>query len=224
MAHWFGRAVSALVISAIPVAAAFGATGIATADSDGLGTRPIPDAGVLAPLDPAVVHAPDPAGVPAVLPIQAPEGSVRIGSAQVARPDWLDPQQADAVNIGAAQTEANLAQTLNAAGLPASRSDRIAADTLGSAATGAVIGAAASSPIAVVGALIGTASGLLAGIPFAPAGLVFVPVLGASLAAGMILGTAAAAGAALGAVAGAIEGAAAPATVDAEPAVVPAAS
>ncbi|MBF6330533.1 hypothetical protein [Nocardia transvalensis] len=217
--QWLRRTGSLLVIGAVPVAFALSEAAPAAADTtdpaavadrnDLTVPRPVPT-GPLAPIDPAALHPPVPA--PAVAPIQAPDNTIRIGSAMTDRPDWLDPQQAAQLNDAAATTEASLAQGLDSVGFAPSRSDRIAADTLAGAATGAIAAAALTSPIAATGAVIGTVAGLVAGLPFAPAGLVVLTPLGAAAGAATITVPSAAIGAALGAAAGATQGALAPPT------------
>ncbi|MBO0856559.1 MAG: hypothetical protein J2P18_22660, partial [Nocardia sp.] len=171
------------------------------------GTRVLPDLSRPAAVDPGALHMPDAThSVPAVAPIQAPKNTIRIGSALVPRPDMINPEQAAQINDSAARTEAGMAQALDSVGFAPSRSDRIAADTMGSAATGAVVGAAVTSPIAATSALVGGVAGLVTGVVFAPAGLVVMPAVGAAIGAGVITAPSAAVGAALGAGAGAVEG------------------
>ncbi|MBF6172699.1 hypothetical protein [Nocardia blacklockiae] len=238
-AQWLRRTGSLLVIGAVPVAAGLVVAGPAAADApvvavapmdaaapvaagapavardDIAASRPVPD-GSLAPVDPGALRLPGLAAPP-VAPIQAPEGAIRLGSTVVPRPDFVDPQAAAQVNDAAAQAEAALAQGLDSAGFAPSRSDRIAADTLGAAAAGAAVAAAVTSPVAATGALIGAVAGVVAGLPFAPAGLVVVPPIGAALGAAAITVPAAAVGAAIGAGIGALEGVLAPATIPADP-------
>ncbi|WP_227979714.1 hypothetical protein [Nocardia spumae] len=175
------------------------------------GTRAVPDLAAPAPVDPSALHMPDLGHMaPAVAPIKAPDNTIRIGSVVTPRPDFLDPQLTAQINDSAAQTEAGLAQGLDSAGFEPSRSDRIAADTLGGAVIGSSVGNIVSSPIASTSALIGGVAGLIAGVPFLPAGLVVMPIVGAAIGYAVIAAPAAAAGAAIGAGVGAIEGAVAP--------------
>lgn len=175
------------------------------------GTRPVPDLAAPAAVNPGALHLPDLAHpAPPVAPIQAPDNTIRIGSMQPPRPDFVDPQLTAQINDSAAQAEAGLAQGLDSVGFEPSRSDRIAADTLAGAAVGASVGNIVSSPIATTSALVGAVAGLIAGVPFLPAGLVVMPVVGAAIGYVVIAAPAAAAGAAIGAGVGAIEGAAAP--------------
>ena len=175
------------------------------------GMRAVPDLAAPAMVDPGALHLPDPAHLaPEVAPIQAPEGMIRIGSVQTQAPGFIDPQTTAQINDSAAQAEADLARGLDSAGFEPSRSDRIAADTLGGAVVGASVGNIVSSPIASTSALVGGVAGLVAGIPFLPAGLVVMPVVGAAIGYAVIAAPAAAAGAAVGAGVGAIEGAVAP--------------
>ncbi|MFF0495053.1 hypothetical protein ACFYU5_01500 [Nocardia aobensis] len=174
-------------------------------------TRAVPDLTAPAMVNPGALHLPDlthPAAP--VAPIKAPEGTIRIGSVVTPRPDFIDPQLTAQINDSAAQTEAGLAQTLDSAGFEPSRSDRIAADTLGGAVIGSSVGNIVSSPIASTSAVVGAVAGFIAGIPFLPAGLVVMPVVGAAIGYAVIAAPAAAAGAAIGAGVGAIEGAVAP--------------
>ncbi|WP_063065388.1 hypothetical protein [Nocardia violaceofusca] len=174
-------------------------------------TRAVPDLTAPAMVNPGALHLPDLAHpAPPVAPIKAPEGTIRIGSVVTARPDFIDPQLTAQINDSAAQTEAGLAQTLDSAGFEPSRSDRIAADTLGGAVIGSSVGNIVSSPIASTSAVVGAVAGFIAGIPFLPAGLVVMPVVGAAIGYAVIAAPAAAAGAAIGAGVGAIEGAVAP--------------
>ncbi|MDR7169825.1 hypothetical protein J2W56_003569 [Nocardia kruczakiae] len=174
-------------------------------------TRAVPDLTAPAMVNPGALHMPDLAHpAPPVAPIKAPEGTIRIGSVVTPRPDFIDPQLTAQINDSAAQTEAGLAQTLDSAGFEPSRSDRIAADTLGGAVIGSSVGNIVSSPIASTSAVVGAVAGFIAGIPFLPAGLVVMPVVGAAIGYAVIAAPAAAAGAAIGAGVGAIEGAVAP--------------
>ncbi|WP_051756743.1 DUF456 domain-containing protein [Nocardia sp. NRRL WC-3656] len=174
-------------------------------------TRAVPDLTAPAMVNPGALHLPDLAHpAPPVAPIKAPEGTIRIGSVVTPRPDFIDPQLTGQINDSAAQAEAGLAQTMDSAGFEPSRSDRIAADTLGGAVIGSSVGNIVSSPIASTSAMVGAVAGLIAGIPFLPAGLVVMPIVGAAIGYAVIAAPAAAAGAAIGAGVGAIEGAVAP--------------
>ncbi|WP_181063181.1 hypothetical protein [Nocardia nova] len=174
-------------------------------------TRAVPDLTAPAMVNPDALHMPDLAHpAPPVAPIKAPDGTIRIGSVVTPRPDFLDPQLTAQINDSAAQAEAGLAQTLDSAGFEPSRSDRIAADTLGGAVIGSSVGNIVSSPIASTSAMIGAVAGLIAGVPFLPAGLVVMPIVGAAIGYAVIAAPAAAAGAAIGAGVGAIEGAVVP--------------
>ncbi|GAA5057811.1 hypothetical protein [Nocardia callitridis] len=181
-------------------------TGVAADRNDVTGSRPVPNQG-LAPVDPQALHAPGAAAsVPAVAPIEAPEGKLRIGSTQIDRPVFLNDEQSGQINGAAADTEANLARELDSMGFEPSRSDRISADTLGGAAVGAAVGMGVASPLSMTSALVGGVSGLVAGVPFLPIGLVAGPALGAAIGYGVIAAPAAAAGAAVGAAVGAAQG------------------
>ncbi|MET7773348.1 hypothetical protein [Nocardia sp. NPDC005366] len=169
--------------------------------------RQEPSAFELVHVDPTQLRVPDIfAMAPAVAPIEAPHGRVRIGSLQTDVPEWLPSEPIDQINDAAAGAEAGLAQVLDSAGFDPARSDRIAADVLGSAAMGAAIGSTVASPIASVGAVIGAASGFVAGTPFAPAGWLVVTPIGAGIGYGMIAAPFMLVGAAAGAVVGAVTG------------------
>ncbi|MCM6772252.1 hypothetical protein NDR87_01825 [Nocardia sp. CDC159] len=176
-----------------------------------IGTRPEPQRAPLAGVDVERLHLPDPGLVETVAPIQAPAGKLRFGDTQVDIPGWLPPEAAAALNDGAARAEAQLAGTLDAAGFEPSRSDRIAAQTIGTAAAGAAVGAAVASPLAVAGAVVGGVAGTLAGIPMLPLGTPVVTAVGATMGAAIITVPAALAGAAVGAAVGATHGYLAPA-------------
>ncbi|WP_054812810.1 hypothetical protein [Nocardia arizonensis] len=156
-------------------------------------------------VDPGTLHLPD-FSAPAVAPIQAPEGKIRVGSVQVDAPTWLPADITAQVNDNAAGAEASLAQVLDSAGFDPARSDRIASQVVGDAAIGASVGSTLASPLASTSAIVGAASGFVAGTPFAPAGWVVVPVLGAAIGYGVIAAPAALVGAAVGAVVGAVVG------------------
>lgn len=162
-------------------------------------SRPAPDKKYLAPV--GVLHPPVP--VAPVPPIAPPAGKFRFGDVIVDAPDWIDQEQAIHINDNAALAEADLATFLDSIGMERSRSDRIAGQTIGTAAVGALAGTAAAAPVTATSALVGAAVGLLVGVPFAPIGVVAGPVLGAAFGATVITAPAAAAGAAAGAAVGA---------------------
>lgn len=168
--------------------------------------RPLPDQHYLAPV--GQLHAPK--QVTPVAPIAPPPGKLRIGDVQLDAPTWVDRNQEIMVNDQAAQAEAGMATFLDSIGMERSRSDRVAATTLGDAAIGAVAGATASAPLAITSGLVGGVAGLVAGVPFLPAGLVAGPALGAAIGAGVIAVPWAVAGAAAGAGIGAATGLATP--------------
>ncbi|MBL1073978.1 hypothetical protein JK358_06185 [Nocardia sp. 2] len=163
-------------------------------------SRPAPDKKYLAPV--GVLHAPVP--VAAVPPIAPPPGKFRFGDVVVDAPNWIDSEQAIQINDNAAQIEANLATFLDSIGMERSRSDRIAGQTVGTAAVGAALGAASAAPFALTSATVGAAAGLVVGLPLFPVGLVGGPAIGAAAGAAMIVVPAAMAGAAVGAVVGAV--------------------
>lgn len=164
-------------------------------------TRPLPNHAYLAPQD--ALHTPVP--VPPVQPIEAPPGTLRLGDIIV-----NVPFEAREFNQAAAQTEAQLATFLDSMGVERSRSDRIAARTLASAAVGAAVANAVAAPVAIPFAMFGAVAGFVSGIPFLPTGLVVGPVIGATIGYGVVEVPAMIAGAALGGVIGAIDGFTAP--------------
>ncbi|WP_157555131.1 hypothetical protein [Nocardia crassostreae] len=175
------------------------------------GVRDIPQ-GPLAAVDVQALRMPDPAAARDFAPIAAPPGKLRFGDTQVDIPPWLTPEQADQVNAVAAGTEAELASNLDAAGFEPSRSDRIAAQTVGTAAVGAAVGVGVAAPVEAFAVVMGGFVGAMAGTPFAPAGWVFGPAVGATAAFTLIAVPAATVGAGIGAAVGAANGFLAPAT------------
>ncbi|MCX4092683.1 hypothetical protein [Nocardia sp. alder85J] len=127
------------------------------------GMRAEPENAGLAAVDTGRLHLPNPDAVPGVAPIQAPAGKLRCGDAKVDIPAWLPAFQAGQVNEASARTEAQLARTLDSAGFAPSRSDRIAAGTLGGFATGAVVGAIAGLPPVLPGLVVGSVAGAIIG-------------------------------------------------------------
>ncbi|MRH88422.1 hypothetical protein GFY24_13370 [Nocardia sp. SYP-A9097] len=176
-----------------------------------IGVRDIPR-GPIAEVNVQQLRMPNPAVAADVAPIAAPEGMLRFGDTQIGIPGFLSPEQAAQVNGFAAGVEANLARTLDSAGFEPSRSDRIAASTVGDAAVGAVVGVGVAAPLEVVGGVMGGVIGAVVGTPFAPAGWVVGPTLGATAAVTLIAVPAATIGAGLGAAVGAANGVLAPAT------------
>ncbi|MFI5776419.1 hypothetical protein [Nocardia sp. NPDC051570] len=162
--------------------------------------RSMPDRSYLAPV--GVLHPPAP--VAPVPPIAPPPGKFRFGDVQLDVPAGMDREQAIEINDQSAQAEANLATFLDSVGMERSRSDRIAGQTVGTAAMGAVGGAAMASPFALTGGLVGGLLGLVVGLPFVPVGVIAGPAIGATAGAGVITVPAAAVGAAAGAVVGAV--------------------
>ncbi|BEK96340.1 hypothetical protein [Nocardia seriolae] len=175
------------------------------------GVRDIPNA-PLAPVDQGKLHQPNPMSAPDVAPIAAPEGKLRFGDTQVDIPAWLTPEQAAQVNALAAGAEAEVARTYDSAGFEPSRSDRMAAQTVGTAAVGAAVGVGVAAPLEIAGGVMGGFIGAMAGTPFAPAGWVFGPAVGASAAVTLIAIPAATVGAVIGGTVGAVNGYLAPAT------------
>ncbi|WP_019925768.1 hypothetical protein [Nocardia sp. BMG111209] len=146
-----------------PIAADVPAPKVYVGRNSSTGMRAEPENTGLAPVDAQRLHLPNPGTVPDVAPIQAPAGKLRCGDAKVDVPPWLGPVQAGQVNEASARTEAQLARTLDSAGFAPSRSDRIAAGTLGGAATGAVVGAIAGLPPVLPGLVVGTVVGAVIG-------------------------------------------------------------
>lgn len=175
------------------------------------GVRDIPQ-GPVAAVDMQQLRAPNPSDAADVAPIAAPEGKLRFGDTQIDIPAFLTPEQATTVNELSAGAEADLARTFDSAGFEPSRSDRIAAQTVGTAAVGAAVGVGVAAPVEVVGAVMGGFIGAMAGTPFAPAGWVVGPAIGASAAVTLIAVPAATIGGSIGAAVGAVSGILAPAT------------
>ncbi|MFQ6392774.1 hypothetical protein ACLMAJ_04935 [Nocardia sp. KC 131] len=172
-------------------------------------SRSAPEKRYLAPV--GVLHPP--VAVAPVPPIAPPAGQLRFGDVTVPAPDWIDQELAIRINDASATTEADLATFLDSVGMERSRSDRIAGQTIGTAAMGAVAGAAASTPIALTSAAVGGVAGLVAGLPLLPIGLVAGPMLGATVGAAVIAVPAAVVGAAAGAAVGAVSAYNAPSRV-----------
>ncbi|MFI2282920.1 hypothetical protein [Nocardia beijingensis] len=178
--------------------------------------RPMPDPNVLAPIDPQRLHLPNPAApAPAVAPIEAPPGTLRVGSVVIGRPDFMTPEQGKMFNDAIAGPEAGIAQTLDSAGFDPSRSDRIAADLIGSTAIGASVGSMVAAPVASIGAVIGAICGAIAGLPMIPTGTIAVMAFGAAIGYGFVASPAIAVGAAVGAGVGVLQGLLTPPTVPA---------
>ncbi|AYF73886.1 hypothetical protein D7D52_08435 [Nocardia yunnanensis] len=175
------------------------------------GVRDIPSA-PLAPVDQSKLHQPDPMSAPEVAPIAAPEGKLRFGDTVIDIPAWMNADQAAQVNALSAGAEADLARTYDSAGFEPSRSDRMAAQTVGTAAVGAAVGVGVAAPLELAGGAMGAFIGAIAGTPFAPAGWVFGPAIGATAAASLIAVPAATVGAVVGGAVGAVNGYLAPAT------------
>lgn len=173
---------------------------------------PAPAADPIEPAPRTAVNDEFEAATPVVeaAPVPAPTNVLRVGNVELGRPDWITPEQADQINGATMVAQNGLSGALQSSGMERSRSDQISADVIGTAAQGALVGAAVASPIAVASAVMGAAIGLVVGIPFAPAGLFFMPVLAATLAVGMMSLPFVAAGAGIGAIVGAVEGSMAP--------------
>ncbi|WP_157101133.1 hypothetical protein [Nocardia shimofusensis] len=159
-----------------------------------------------------VAVAPAPAATPIAEPeppappMPLPDNRVRIGSVQVDRPDFVPPDIAAQINDGALAAETGLSDTLDMTGMDPARSDVVAEKMIGNAAIGAMVGNTVSSPISSAGAMVGAMAGFIAGIPFLPAGLVVMPVVGAVMGYAFVAAPAVAAGALIGGAVGAIEG------------------
>ncbi|MGQ4599602.1 hypothetical protein [Nocardia sp. R6R-6] len=187
---------------------------VSTGRNDLTTNRPMPDPNVLAPVVPQRLHFPG-APAPRVAPIEAPPGTLRVGSIVIGRPDFLTPDQGKLVNDAIAGSEAGMAQTFDSAGFEPSRSDRMAADIIGSTAVGASVGSMVAAPVASIGAVIGAVCGAIAGLPMFPTGTVAVMGFGAAIGYGFVASPAIALGAAIGAGVGVAQGLLAPPTVPA---------
>ncbi|WP_067845382.1 hypothetical protein [Nocardia lijiangensis] len=148
--------------------------------------------------------------VPAAQVAPTPSNVIRIGNVDVGRPDFIAPEVAVVINDATMGAQNGLSGAIHASGVDASRSDQIAADVIGTAVQGAVVGAVVASPIAAIAAVMGAAVGLVVALPFAPAGFIFMPIIASTLAIGMVTLPFAAAGAGIGAIVGAVEGSLAP--------------
>jgi len=167
--------------------------------------RPLPEPDYLSPVE--GLHAPIP--VAPVPPIVPPPKTLRFGDVQVESPEWLPREHAIQLNDAVAVQEAGLATFLDSVGMERTRSDRVASQTIGTAALGAAAGAAVASPFALIGAGAGGALGLAIGIPFAPIGLAAAPV-GAAYGAALMAAPLAVIGAGIGATVGAAQALTAP--------------
>uniref|UniRef100_UPI003D89FCBA hypothetical protein n=1 Tax=Gordonia sp. B7-2 TaxID=3420932 RepID=UPI003D89FCBA len=178
-------------------------------DRTGPGVRALPRSAPLPRLDPAKFRAPQ--RTQPVRPIVAPRGTVRIGDLQAPTPNWMNSQQRSQVNNAAADAEAQVATAADSVGLPAARSDRVAAAVVGDSAAGAAIATATvGAPLAAAGALVGGVAGLIVGVPFLPAGLVAGPIAGAAIGAAATAAPFTALGAGIGAGVGLARGLAEP--------------
>ncbi|WP_433598804.1 hypothetical protein ACQPXH_24315 [Nocardia sp. CA-135953] len=237
------RTATLVLASALPLSAALISTTPASAESQPLGTAtpswtpyglaliadpsaPVDDPAVFAalPLRDATASVAEPdATVPgspnAAQPEQVPQATnhIRVGNIQVDRPDFLPPELATQINDASAGTESALSQGLQSAGVERARSDQIASAVVGDAVVGASVGSTLASPLAATSAVVGAGAGLIAGIPFLPAGLVVVPIIGAAIGYAVIAVPAAAAGAAAGAAVGVVHGAVTPIPTEEQP-------
>lgn len=181
-------------------------------------SRSGPETDYLSPV--GTLHAPT--AVAPVPPILPPPGQFRFGDQLVPVPDFVPVDTSIQINDAAATTEANLATFLDSVGLERSRSDRIASETLGSAARGAAVGSTVAIPFAMMASTGGAVAGLVAGIPFLPIGLVAGPILGGMAAYMAVSVPITVVGAGVGAAVGAANGflapprAAAPDAVDSD--------
>ena len=139
-----------------------------------------------------------------------PNNRIRLGTIQMDRPDWLPPEHATQINDASAGVENGLTQAIRSAGVEPARANYMARDVIGGSLIGASVGSTIASPLAATSAVVGAATGVICGFPFAPAGLIVVPIIGAAIGYAVIAAPAAVAGAAVGAVVGAIDGAIAP--------------
>ncbi|MFD4444907.1 hypothetical protein ACFWPK_34555 [Nocardia sp. NPDC058519] len=128
-------------------------------------SRPVPE--YTSPAPPIVIeelHLPEP--VEPVAPIAPPERTLRIGDFTTPVPDEVPNDILGDVNGAAANVEAAIATQGRSVGINPSRSDKIAAATVGGALAGAaIVGVPAAAVGAVGGGLIG--AGIGAGVGFA---------------------------------------------------------
>ncbi|MEV6063749.1 hypothetical protein AB0L62_27440, partial [Nocardia asteroides] len=128
-------------------------------------SRPVPE--YTAPAPPIVIeelHLPEP--VEPVAPIAPPPRTLRVGDFTSPVPDEVPGDVLDGVNGTAADVEAAIATQGRSIGINPSRSDKIAAATVGGALAGAALaGVPAAAVGAVGGGLIG--AGIGAGVGFA---------------------------------------------------------
>ncbi|MGW6375397.1 insoluble domain protein [Rhodococcus sp. NPDC055112] len=187
-------------------------------------TRPVPTydyteySEPVAPVQIQELHLP--VAVEVVAPIEAPKERLRIGDFVSDQPNWLSDEYLDRTNNTSAVIEAQVNTFWKSIGVDAERSDRIAAATVGGAASGAVAGAlAAGVPVATAGGLIGGTIGGIAGANVVPGSWAYaLPIgvttgivgtaAGAGIGAAVVGIPAAAAGAVAGGVAGGLAGAA----------------
>ncbi|MGV9751157.1 hypothetical protein [Nocardia farcinica] len=156
------------------------------------------------PVAPAATAIDEPVPpAPAAPPVA---NDITIGSVSIPRPDFVPAEIAAQINQGSADVENGLSTMLDSTGMDPARSDVIAERVIGDAAIGAVVANTVASPISSAGAMVGAAAGFIAGIPFLPAGLVVMPVIGAVLGYAFVAAPAVAVGALIGAGVGAIEG------------------
>ncbi|MFC4374163.1 hypothetical protein ACFO5K_08590 [Nocardia halotolerans] len=190
-------------------------------------SRPVPE--YTAPAPPVVIeelHLPE--AVEPVVPIAPPPRTLRVGDFTSPVPDEIPDAALEGVNTAAADVEAAIATQGRSVGINPSRSDKIAAATVGGALAGAALaGVPAATVGAVGGGLLGAgigagvgfavgaagtagATAILAGAAAIPtAGVGALPVIGAGFAAAWPIAAATTgAGAAIGAAAGAAAGAA----------------
>ncbi|MGV9819523.1 hypothetical protein [Nocardia xishanensis] len=170
--------------------------------------RPVADPDQPAP-EAATEVVPD-GVVPAADAVPTPTNVLRVGNVEIGRPDFIPPEIAGMINNATMGAQNGLSGAIQGSGVDRARSDMIAAEVLGTAAQGAVVGAVVSAPIAAVAAVMGGAVGLVVALPFAPAGFIFMPIIASSLAISMVALPFIAAGAGIGAIVGAVEGSVAP--------------
>ncbi|MDQ1178640.1 hypothetical protein [Rhodococcus sp. SORGH_AS_0301] len=166
---------------------------VQTSDYTTPSVQPVPQVGPPAPIAP-----PQSPPVPTVdrkiiAPVDAPEGTILIGSQAVARPDWVDARFAEQFNNSASALQADGANALVNAGLvDAPQADRTAAGAATGIVVGGAVGAAALGvPATALGAVGGGLIGLGVGAATVPytwwapgVGWVFGPGVGAAIGAG----------------------------------------
>ncbi|WP_280265324.1 hypothetical protein [Nocardia wallacei] len=134
--------------------------------------RSVPQRDYVAPVEPQALHAPEPS--PPVAQIVPPPRQLRAGDLTTPAPEFLAPEQIDGINATTAVPEAQISQFARSVGLPPSRADTVASSAIAGAAVGATVGCAVGAVAGlaslgvmsipaclILGALNGTAGGLV---------------------------------------------------------------